>query len=200
LNAALRIERAVEHPQIRIPAAGVLQQIARLGQADALLDLRDRLGEAPRPRERHAQRVVGLGAHGRGLARPGRAARRSFLPRRLAQRALGPLDGAGVVAGAKCGAAHPLKEVRTLEPVAAVAQAIEAGRETGAGALTVAGLPVQPADLPLQACPGGAIVAALDLLPHRLVVRERLGTPSDEPEQIGEALPRDPRLRLAQLA
>src|SRR5262249_33119528 len=80
------------------------------------------------------------------------------------------------------------------------AQALETGRETGAGALAVAGLPVQPAELPLQACPGGAIVAALDLLPHRLVVRERLGTPSDEPEQIGKALARGARLGLAQLA
>ena len=70
LDAPPRIERAVEHAEVRVAATGRVQQIARLGQRDAALDLGDRLGQASRSREGDAQGVVGVRAHGGGLARP----------------------------------------------------------------------------------------------------------------------------------
>ena len=46
LDAAARVERAVEHAEVCVAATGRLQQIMRLGEPDALLDLADCLGEA----------------------------------------------------------------------------------------------------------------------------------------------------------
>ena len=46
LDAPARVERAVEHAEVCVAATGRLQQIVRLGEPDALLDLVDRLGEA----------------------------------------------------------------------------------------------------------------------------------------------------------
>ena len=123
-----------------------------------------------------------------------------MLARDLRQRALGPFDGAGVVARAKREAAHLLEKVRTLERIAVIAQAFETRRKAGAGALAVAGFPVQTADLPVQARAGRVIAAGLDLLQYRFVVRECLGPPPDEAQQIGEALARGACLALAELA
>ena len=76
-----------------------------------------------------------------------------------------------------------------------VAQPLEARRKASAGALAIAGLPMQPADLAVQARGARAIRSRLQLLAHRLVVCERLASPSAEREQIGEPLAH--RLHLA---
>ena len=73
----------------------------------------------------------------------------------------------GVVAGAKRQPTHLLEEVSALDRIAVLAEQFEARREAGAGPLAVAGLPVQPADLPLHAGGGRAVAASLDLLAAR---------------------------------
>ena len=110
---------------------------------------------------------------------------------------LGPCDGGGIVAAPKREPTHLLKEVRTLDRIAVVAEQLEARREAASGALAIARFPVEPADLPAQAGSPDAIPGRLDLLAHAFVVREGLGPPAGEPEEIGEALARDPHLGVA---
>ena len=59
---------------------------------------------------------------------------------------------------------------------------------------------MQSADLAVQARGARAIRRRLELLPHRLVVRERLGPPPGERQQIGEPLAHGLHLALAGLA
>ena len=82
----------------------------------------------------------------------------------LGQRPLGPGDGAVVIAGAKRQPAHLLEQVRPLDRIAVVAEQRQAVREAGAGALALARLPVQPANLPLHAGGGSAVAVIADLL------------------------------------
>ena len=119
LDAALRVERAVEHAEVGVAAAGRLQQIARLGQADALLDLADRFGEPTRSRQRDAEGVEGLHAHRDGLALARRSRDEARLVAGRGERALGPGDRRCVVAGPKRQPAHFLEQVRALDRIAA---------------------------------------------------------------------------------
>src|ERR671911_2762332 len=56
IDAAVRVERAIEHAKIRVATACGLQQIVLLRQADAPLDLVDRLGRPSGARERDTDR------------------------------------------------------------------------------------------------------------------------------------------------
>ena len=192
LDAAARVERAVEHAEIRVAAAGRLQQIVRLGQPDALLDLLDRLGEAAGARERDAQRVVGLRARCGGLARAlgvggGASARAASASARSAQAMAPALSPAR-------NASRPISWNSCARSIgiAVLAEPLETRGEAGPGALAIAGFPVQSADLALQARGAGAIRRGLELLAHRLVVRESLGPPPGERQQIGEPLAHGP--------
>ena len=135
----------------------------RLGQGDALRDLVDRLDRAAFARERHAQRVEGVRPRRGCLARALGVGRGLLVGRRFGQRFLGPRDGAGVVAGSKCEPTDLLEQLRALDRIAILAEPLEARRETGAGALAIAGLPMQSADLPVQPRGAGAISSRLEL-------------------------------------
>ena len=113
--------------------------------------------ELARPRERHAQRVVGLRLRCRRLADALAVGRRRVRPRRLGKRPLGPGDRARIVAGAKGQATDLLVELGALDRIARFAEPLDAGGEAGPGALAVAGLPMQPADLAVEACRAGAV-------------------------------------------
>ena len=198
LDAAARVERAVEHAEVRVAATGRLQQIVRLGQPDAVLDLVHRLGQAAGARERDAERVVGLRSRGGGLARALGLDGAVRLGRHFREGPLGPCDGGGIVAGPKREPTHLLKEVRTLDRIAVVAEPLEARREAASGALAIARFPVESADLAVEARGPRAIPGRLDLLRARL--RSARGPRRRRPvnaEQIGEPLARDPHLGVA---
>ena len=107
-----------------------------------MLDLPDGFRQAPRARERHPQRVVGLRAHGGGFANADGAGAEMLLTRRFRQGPLGPRDGSRIVAGPEREAPQLLEEVRPLDRIAVVAEQIEAGGEAGARALAVTRFPV----------------------------------------------------------
>src|SRR6185503_3755836 len=147
LDATSGVERAVEHTEVRVAAAGGLQELALLGQADAALDLLDRFGEAAGARQGHAERVIRLDSHDGRLAEALGLGGGVVLLRRLGQRALGPADRGGVVAGAKCQSPHLLEEMGTLDRIAAVAEVPETIGEADRSPIAVAGIPVKRADL-----------------------------------------------------
>jgi hypothetical protein len=116
------------------------------------------------------QHHEGIGLEARTLG----VGRGLLVGRRFGQRFLGPHDGAGIVAGSKCEPAYLLEQLSALDRIAILAEPFETRRETGAGALAIAGLPVQSTDFPAQPRGAGAIGSRLKPLPHGVIVCKSL--------------------------
>ena len=192
-----RIERAVEHAQVREPATGGLQQPGLPGEGHAALDVRDRLLQPAQAGAGHAERVVALRGGGHRFRAPVRVERGvGGEPLGVEPGLLRPLDGPLAVAAAEGQPAHLLVEVRLLDVLAIVAEQGEPGLEALERPRPRAGVPVEAPHLAKDPRLGRRVprraVSGLD----DLVLAERGRPPSGRAEQVGHALSGHEPLRL----
>ena len=156
------------------------------GQHDAALDLINRLLELAGARKRNPQRIVSLRPHDGPLPHPLRTGDSMLFLLGLGERLLGPGDGAGVIAGSESESAHLLEQLGTLDRITILTEPLQSRRKAGPRPLAVASLPVQAADLAVEARGARSVKSSFVLLARCLIVCQRLLAPAGERQQIAD--------------
>src|SRR5262245_14837614 len=183
-----RIERAVQDAEVRVAAAGGLQQALAERDLDAALDVGDRLSWMVRSRERHAKCIARVRDDLGRLAPSVRVA--AVEGELFGQRkgTLRPFDRSLTVAASESEPAHLLIEVRRLDVGSAALEQCQASGEAFERPIPLGSLPVQSPQLPTETSLGAPVARLNEMRARGLVVLDGLGAPPECRQEVSQAL------------